>query len=95
MAKVHYLDQCPADLGQQIAMLNHNAQRGAELVTLTMAAVPAPRSNITLAAGRQQPSMIPIAVAFYAIEEWQFKETFGRDYNPDEWENIQIQAVKQ
>ena len=89
MSKVHYVDHCNAvPLGQQVAMLNHNAQRGAELVSLSVVGVEAPR-NVILANGRQ-PAVVPVAVGIFAIDEWQYKETFGEDYDPTKWETAHL-----
>ena len=91
MAKVHYLDHCnAAPLGQQVAMLNHNSQRGATLVALTVVGIEAPQ-NVIMANGRRQ-APIPVAVGMFAIDEWQYKETFGEDYDPQKWENINLGA---
>ena len=91
MAKVHYIDYCNAmPLGEQVAMLNRNSQRGGELVSLSVVGVPAPKNHI-LVTGRCK-DVVPVAVAFYAIEEWAFKEAFGKDYDPQEWERINLGA---
>ena len=91
MAKVYYIDYCNAvPLGEQVAMLNRNSQRGGELVSLSAVGVPAPK-KLLLGPGRRQ-DVVPVAVAFYGIEEWAFKDAFGRDYDSQEWEHINLGA---